>query len=299
VRRPTAADLMLIATVCLWSLNFTVTRYILTHGFEPLAFASVRYAAAALVFCGLTYGLERSLAVRRRDIVLLVGAAILGISLNQIAFVYALHSTTASSAGLIMGVLPICTALIAWAVGLEPLSRPFVVASAISFAGVALVAIGSGGGLTANARGYALVLVAAVTWAGFAVAIAPLMRTYSPFRISAFVLAVGCIPLVLTGLPQLAQQNFDVGTLVWACIAFATLGSVVLTNVLWFTAIDRVGPSRATLYLNLQPFLGAIFALVLLSESMTLVQVGGGLLIGGGIVLARRRTPAVLPQPVE
>jgi drug/metabolite transporter (DMT)-like permease len=68
----------------------------------------------------------------------------------------------------------------------------------------------------------------------------------------------------------------------------------VLTNILWFTAIDRVGPSRATLFANLQPFIAAVFALVLLSERMTIVQVLGGLLIGAGILLARGRRP---PEP--
>ena len=63
----------------------------------------------------------------------------------------------------------------------------------------------------------------------------------------------------------------------------------MITNVLWFTAIDRVGPSRASLYANLQPFLGALFALLLLSEKMTALQVVGGLAIAAGIVLARRR----------
>ena len=62
----------------------------------------------------------------------------------------------------------------------------------------------------------------------------------------------------------------------------------MITNVLWFTAIDRVGPSRASLYANLQPFLGALFALLLLSEQMTALQVVGGLAIAAGIVLARR-----------
>jgi drug/metabolite transporter (DMT)-like permease len=66
----------------------------------------------------------------------------------------------------------------------------------------------------------------------------------------------------------------------------------VITNVLWFTAIDRVGPSRASLYANLQPFLGALFALLILSEQMTALQVVGGLAIAGGIALSRRR-PAI------
>jgi drug/metabolite transporter (DMT)-like permease len=121
------------------------------------------------------------------------------------------------------------------------------------------------------------------------------MRSYSPFRISAFVLVVGWVPLVLTGLPQLADQDFDLGAVVWGCVVFATLGPLVLTNVLWFTAIHRVGPSRATLVTNLQPFLAAVFALLILSESMTVVQVAGGALIGLGIVLARRRAGSV-PQ---
>jgi len=44
---------MLLTTIGLWSLNLTVSRYILVHGFEPLAYGSVRYGLAALVFAGL------------------------------------------------------------------------------------------------------------------------------------------------------------------------------------------------------------------------------------------------------
>jgi drug/metabolite transporter (DMT)-like permease len=282
---------MLVSTVCLWALNFTITRFVLTHGFQPLAYASIRYGAAALVFAGLTYGLERSLVVRRRDIALLLLAAALGVWLNQVSFVYALSNTTASTAALIMGSLPIFTALIAWAVRLERLTRRVLLAGAISFTGVALVAVGSGGGLSTSMKGDLLVLATAATWAGYSVAIAPLMRRYSPFKISSFVLVAGWVPLVLSGIPQLGSQDFDVRPLVWFCLVFATLGPLVLTNVLWFTAIDRVGPSRATLFTNLQPFLAAVFALLILSESMTVVQVGGGALIALGIVLAQRRRP--------
>ena len=78
----------------------------------------------------------------------------------------------------------------------------------------------------------------------------------------------------------------------WVCLAYAVIGPLVLTNILWFKAVSRVGPSRATLVANLQPFIAAVFALVLLSESITPVQVAGGLLIGGGILLARRRRVA-------
>ena len=57
---------------------------------------------------------------------------------------------------------------------------------------------------------------------------------------------------------------------------------------MWFTAIDRVGAARSSLYANLQPFLGAIWALLILSETMTWLQVVGGVVIAGGIFLATR-----------
>ena len=95
--------------------------------------------------------------------------------------------------------------------------------------------------------------------------------------------------LVITALPQLADQEWDLGTLVWVGFTFAVLGPLVLTNVLWFTAIDHVGPSRATLVTNLQPFLAAVFAVVLISEELSWLQIAGGLAIGAALVLARRR----------
>jgi drug/metabolite transporter (DMT)-like permease len=297
VRR--TAYLMLAATVVLWALNFTVTKYVLEHGFKPLAYSTTRYGAATIIFTWFTYGTERSFRVRRRDLALIVLAAGLGIWLNQLSYVYALTFSNASTIALILGATPIFTALIAFAIGLERLHARFWVAAAVSFAGVALIALGKKGGVSGSIKGDLLGLATAATWAAYSVAIAPLMRRYSPYRISALVLAIGWVAVALTGIQQTLSQSFDFSALVWICLVYATLGPLVLTNILWFKAIDQVGPSRATLVANLQPFIAAIFALVLLSETITWIQIVGGVLIGGGIVLARRRVRSPQPELVE
>jgi drug/metabolite transporter (DMT)-like permease len=289
VRRVSAAELMLLATVSIWAFNFTVTRYVLTHGFQPLAYSATRFGAAAIVVSGITYGMERSLSFRRRDGLLLAGAAIVGIYLNSLGFVYSIDLTNASTVALIFGSLPIVTAIFAYLVGVERLHRRFWIAAGISFAGVALVALGSGSEVSGSFLGILLALMAAATWGIYSVAIVPLLRRYSVWRISAGALIVGSVPLIVTAIPQLVDQHWDLGALVWACFAFAVLGPLALTNYLWFTAIDRVGPSRATLATNLQPFLAALFAVVLLSEQLTWLQVTGGLAIGLALLLARRR----------
>ncbi|HEY8235744.1 MAG TPA: DMT family transporter [Gaiellaceae bacterium] len=295
MRRLEAADLMLLVTVMIWSLNFTVTKYVLSHGFKPLAYGAVRFSAAALLFIGITWVRERSFRLRRRDIPFILGAAVVGIFLNQVAFVYATKLTTATTVALIFGTLPILTALFAAAGGIERLHSRFWLAAAVSFTGVCLVAVGAKGGIGGDLWGYALALVGAATWAAYSVAIAPLMTRYTASRISAYALTIGAILLLIAGAPQLASQDYaSLPSLVWVAYVFAVLGPLCLTNLLWFNSIEQVGPSRASLYANLQPFLGAIFALLILSESITALQVGGGLLIAAGIVLSRRDQPALM-----
>jgi drug/metabolite transporter (DMT)-like permease len=295
MRRPTA-DLMLLGTVTLWALNFTVSKYILDHGFHPLAYSSIRYGCAALVFAAITLAWEGTIRVGRRDLPLMGGLTGV-LFLNQLAFVYALRFTTATTVALLFGTLPVFTALIARGSGVERHSAKFWLAAALSFAGVVLVAAGSGGSLSADLKGDALAVLATTTWAAYSVAIGPLMRRYSPYRLSAVLLLTVTIPLFAVGSKQVAHQSFHFGALVWIGFAFAVLGPLVTTNLLWFTAIDRVGPSRAALFANLQPFLAAIVALVLLHEKITLVQVAGGVAIAGGIVLASR--PGTAPEPPE
>jgi drug/metabolite transporter (DMT)-like permease len=291
--RRSTADLMLLATVTLWAFNFTVSKYILDNGFHPLAYSSIRYGIAGLLFAGLTLLWEGSLRIGRRELPLIV-FCVLVLFANQLSFVYALRFTTATTVALLFGTLPIFTALFATGTRVEQLTARFWLAAGVSFAGVALVAIGSGGDLSSDLKGDALAVAGAATWAGYSVAIAPLMRRYSPFRLSAVFLLAVTVPLVLLGSEQLRDQSFDFGALVWIGFAFAVIGPLVVTNLLWFTAIDRVGPSRASLFANLQPFLAAIVALLLLSEEITAVQVIGGLAIGAGIMLASRGAP---PQP--
>jgi drug/metabolite transporter (DMT)-like permease len=165
----------------------------------------------------------------------------------------------------------------------------------VSFAGVGLVALGSGGEVGGDLGGVLLGILTAATWAVYSVAVTPLMRRYSPSRISALVLTGAWVPLAITGWPQTTSQSWDLGWEVWALLAFATLGPLVVTNVLWFRSLDRNGPARATLATNLQPFAAAVFAVILLSETLTPLQALGGMLIAAGILVARRRGTPTAP----
>jgi drug/metabolite transporter (DMT)-like permease len=109
---------------------------------------------------------------------------------------------------------------------------------------------------------------------------------------SAIVVSAAWVGIALVGIPQTRNQDWDVGWQVWPLMVFAVIGPLVVTNVFWFRAIHRIGANRATLAANLEPFVAALLAVILLSEPLSLLQIAGGVLIGLGILIARRRTTA-------
>jgi drug/metabolite transporter (DMT)-like permease len=292
MRRPSTVELMLLTTVLLWSLNLSVTKYVLTHGLHPLPYAALRFGLAAAVFVAITLVAERTLRVERRHRPL-IALAIGVLYLNQLSFVFALDRTSASTIGLLLGAIPIFAALFGLLVGIEVPSRRFWVAAAISFVGVAFVAVGSGGEVSGGLVGILLGLSTSATWAAYSVTATPLMQTYSPYRISALVIPGAWVLVLLTGFAQTREQDWGLGWTIWALVVFATLGPLVLTNVLWFRSIHRIGPAKATLAANLQPFVAALLAVLLLSESLGALQILGGILIGVGILVVRRRAPVL------
>jgi drug/metabolite transporter (DMT)-like permease len=296
VRRLSPVDAMLFGTVLLWALNVTVTKYMFQNGWLPLAYASIRYFAAISLFWIFTWRRERSFRIERSDWWLVLLAAGL-IFVNQLCFVYGLKFGAASTMALLLATTPVFIGIVTVALRLDHLSRPFWIGAGVTFAGVALVTVGSGGSFSTDGKGDLLGLATALTWGCYSIVVAELMRRYSPFRISAVVLAIGWVPLVLVSIPQLSAQQFAFGWKVWLGFAFAVVGPLFLTNILWFTAIDRVGASRAALFNNFQPFFAVVFALLLLSETLHPLEIVGGILIFAGIALERVWSRELVPAP--
>jgi drug/metabolite transporter (DMT)-like permease len=296
VRRLSPVDAMLFGTVLLWALNITVTKYMFDHGWLPLAYGTIRYFAAIALFWIFTYRRERSFRIARADLkyVLLAALFIFG---NQVCFVYGVKLAHASTVALLLGATPVFIGLISVVLSLETLGSTFWIGALVTFAGVGLVAAAATGGLGSSLGGDLIAIATAFTWACYTVSIAPLMRRYSPYRVSALVLAIGWVPLAALASTQLGNESFSFGWKVWLGFGYAVVGPLFLTNILWFTSIDKVGPSRASLFTNLQPFFAVFFALVLLGESLHTLEIAGGVLIFAGIAYERVRQRRPAPDP--
>jgi len=290
VRRVASAEVALLVTVVIWSGNFSAVKIGLSD-VAPLAFSVVRFSLGAAVTLAIVRWREGPLRFARADWPLLLAAAISGITFNQFTFVNALAETTAVNVALLVGTIALWTSLVAVAAGQERLDLRHWAGVLAGLGGAVLIVVGgqavAGGG---SLRGDAFALGTAISWAAYSVLIRPLMARYSALQLSAFMMTVGTVALVPFAIPQLLAQDWGrVGTPAIAGLLYATFLSVVLTNILYFTAIHRVGAARASLYTYLEPFLGVLFAVWLLAEGVSVVQLLGGVIVIGAIVVARPR----------
>jgi drug/metabolite transporter (DMT)-like permease len=278
---------MLVVANVLWSLNYATTKYAFER-WNPLAFSGIRFTVAGLAMAVIVGWRECGLGVARADVPRVVIAGATGIFLNQITFNYALDYTAAANVALILGAAPAFTAAFAVALGHERVRPAHWVALGVSLSGVALVVQGGAGLAGFSLKGDLLAIGAALTWAAYSVMLRPLFGRYSAMRLSTLMILVGAVLMAPFAAVQLANQDFaSLGALRWGALAYSTVFPLVVTNVLYFGALRRVGAARATLFMYLQPFLGALFAALLLGETIGAIRLVGCVFIVGGVALGR------------
>lgn len=285
-------DLALLLMTVIWGLNAVVVKITFTQ-LPPLVFMAVRFAIAGALLLVVAYGVERSLAIQRRHLLLLVTAAMVGVGIYQPLFIFGLSLTSASNTVFIIAISPVFVALINRILGREVLSGRAWAGIGLALGGVLLIVEG-GAGLHFAAQGLlgdALVLASSFLWSLYAVVAAPLMRFYSPLRVTALATAIGAVPLMILGAPAtLATDWQQVDVLGWAGLLYSAVFAIVIAYVIWNMGVQRIGGARTALYSNLIPVVGAIAAAFLLDEPITPLKIAGAAIIFTGLHLARTAT---------
>jgi drug/metabolite transporter (DMT)-like permease len=269
--------------------------------FTPLAFFVVRFALGAaitVVVASWRAGFPR---FQRADLPLLVGAAIVGVSLNQLCFLFGLSQTTAANSALLVGTTPIWAAAFVTLSGQERVSRRRWAVVALGMGGVGLIVLSGGSRGSGSLLGDLLSVGVAVTWGAYTVMVRPLMHRYSATQVSAFMMVVGATALLPVGIPAFLRQDFAAVTVQgWAGLLYASLLSVTLTNILYFRAIRRLGATRVALYGYLEPFLGVLIAVAVLQDTIGPLQILGGAIVVASVAADRRAPDEVLAiQPMS
>jgi drug/metabolite transporter (DMT)-like permease len=284
----TATDFMLFLMATIWAVNFSVVKYA-TGIFTPLAFTGLRVAMAAVVLAAIAVA-SKSPWPGKRDFVILLLIGVLGHGLYQFLFVEGLSRTRAGHAALIVAAAPAFIMVASRIRGIEPIRRNMLIGIALSVVGVALIISDSAQSPHGQATlaGSLLMVAAVMTWTTFTVLLQPYTLVFSPLKLSAITMIGGLLPLLVVSGPALvATQWTAIPLSAWAAVFYASIVSMVIAYLFWYRGIKLLGPTRTSVYSNIQPVIALAIAYMFLNEVPTLWQTIGATTIISGVLFTR------------
>ncbi|GAA2560850.1 DMT family transporter [Streptomyces sp. NPDC058947] len=263
--RPGFGTLQAALGVIAFSLTFPATAWGL-EGFGPWSLVAVRSVLAALIAGGALLVLRVPLPARRHwpGLAVVAAGVVLGFPLLT---TLALQTSTTAHAAVVVGLLPLTTALCsALRVGTRP-SRTFWAAALAGAAAVAAFTVQQSGGALSTADLYLfaalLVCAAGYTEGG------RLARVMPGWQVIGWALVL-CLPLTVpVAALALAQEPWQPTAHSVAGLLWVAAGSQFLGLVVWYRGMAAIGIPKASQLQLAQPLLTLVWSVLLLGEHLT------------------------------
>ena len=291
----------IVAAALLWATIGPTARFALRAGIEPLEISFWRAAIAGLLF--LLHAVMRGrFRIARRDLPAVGGFALLGVTIFYWAYFRAVELGGAALAAILLYSAPAWVALAAALWLGERLTARKSLAVALTLAGIALVAVGSGAGVAVGASpaasrvpALAWGLLAGVAYAAYYLFGKRYFARYEASTLFAYALPLGAA--LLLPLVSFAPKSPTEWLVLLFLAAVPTYGAYLLYSF----GLARLEATRAATVATLEPVAAAALAYLVWGEALRGPgYVGGALVLAGVLLVATERdAPLALEPPHE
>ena len=298
-RRPLLGYAMVLAATCMWGINGTVSKAILSSGLSSLRLTEVRSTGAAVALgTALLIARPRRLRIRRSELLFLAVFGILGLALVQWLYFFAIHRLQIGIALVIQYLAPVLIALWARFVAKEPVRRRIWVAIVLALGGLSLV-VDLWHGFSLDTLGTAAALGAAVAFALYILLAERAVARRDPVSLLCLGFAVAALfwaviqpwwsfPAgIVDDRVRLDGVLLATTTPIWLLMLTMIVVGTILPFLLLVGALRHVSATRVGVTAMFEPVAGALVAYAWLGESLSAAQLIGGAVVLGGILLAQ------------
>jgi DME family drug/metabolite transporter len=280
----------IVAAALLWATIGPAARFALRAGIEPLEISFWRAGIAGLLF--LLHAATRGrLRIARHDLPAVGGFALLGVTIFYWAYFRAVELGGAALAAILLYTAPAWVALAAALWLGERLTVRKALAVAMTLAGIALVALGSGAGAavgaaraTSRVPALAWGLLAGVAYAAYYLFGKRYFARYEASTLFAYALPLGAA--LLLPLVSFAPKSATA----WLVLLFLAVVPTYGAYLLYSLGLARLEATRAATVATLEPVAAAALAYLVWGEALRGPgYVGGALVLAGVLLVATER----------
>ena len=289
---------LLLGVALLWAGNYPLAKIALSE-LGPLTMSALRALIAAPLLLLVSRLLEGALPpLHRRDLLAVVVLGVSGFVGNSALWYVGMRATTPANAGILGAASPVVVALAAALWLRERISPLNLAGIALTLLAVVLtVAQGSLHVLLTLSvnRGDVVILLSQSLWVVYTLYSRANLSTLSPLQMlaGAHLVAAGLLlPLALVERPWQAFAHAS-----WVSFSVVIYTALLGTpaHIAFYQAVRLVGPSRASVFMNLIPFMVLGLSWLMLGEPIRWYHWVGAVGVIAGVFLTTR--PALGRRP--
>jgi drug/metabolite transporter (DMT)-like permease len=284
----------LLLTALFWGGTFVAGR-IVSQNVGPFSIAFLRFAIASIFLVLLTLKIEGKLpALKKFQIVPVILLGMTGIFTYNVMFFKGLKIIEASRASLIIATSPVFITIFSAFFLKEKLNLVKGLGIVTSVCG-AIVVISKGNinqiFETGLGLGELYIFCCVLSWTAYSLIGKAVMSNLSPLVSVSYSVIVGAIALSIPAYFEGLFQNIENQSLLdWSCISYLGIFGTVIGFVWYYQGVERLGPTKAGLFINFVPIFAILCAFLILQEQITPSLVVGTVLVISGVYLTNRNS---------
>ena len=280
-----------IATL-IYGVTYTIAKDVMPNYIKPYGFILLRVSSATLIFW--TVGLfTKQQKIEKSDYKKILIASFFGITINMLAFFKGLSLTSPISASVMMVTSPIMVLIFSSILIRKPIGKQRILGVFIGLVGALfLITLGnsSTGNSTNSAFGNFLVFLNAASYGLYLVLAKDLVKKYNPIVFIKWLYLFGLIFVIPFGYSELTAVIWEeIPTNIYWNISFVLLFTTCITYLFNLYGLSKLKPTTVSVFIYLQPVIATIYALIVGSDSLNLIQLCATLLIFFGVYLVTKQ----------
>ena len=278
----------LVLLMVVWGLNVVAIK-ILVSVFAPITITALRIFTASLVVFLVLLATKGIRKLTKREMGITFIAGLLNVVAHHFFLSIGLTKTTASNTGIILGLSPLLTAVLAMLFLGDRFSLMKFSGIIFGFIGVVFIVMHGSSAVNAVSLGDLYVFLSVLAQGISFILIKKAANTLDTRLLTGGMLLSGSVVLFLLALLREPQglMTLNQGELITWMVFFASaIFATGLDHMVYNKAIHHIGPTEAAIFINLSPFFSLVSSYLFLKETIHLLQMFGLLFIVVGVILA-------------